>query len=96
MKTFPAFAITFLALISAPAIMRADYRNIEFPTSEYDALGFRVASIPEPSPLLLAALAVAGLASRRRTSRHDDELAKVAKLAAPQGIALRCFHQNFL
>jgi len=41
-------------------------RYDDLPTGESDNIGFRVASIPEPSTLLLAALASVGLLMRRR------------------------------
>jgi sulfatase modifying factor 1 len=40
-----------------------------FPTSASSVIGFRVASIPEPSTLLLAALSALGLLMRRRSLR---------------------------
>lgn len=42
--------------------------------------GFRVASIPEPSTLILTAFVIAGMAARRRTSRSDDESATCAAI----------------
>jgi formylglycine-generating enzyme required for sulfatase activity len=36
------------------------------PTDEYDLLGFRVASVPEPSTGLLVVLGLSGLLLRRR------------------------------
>ena len=36
------------------------------PSDEYDLIGFRVASIPEPSTLLLGALASVGMLLRRK------------------------------
>jgi len=48
-------------------ILRADFRfDIRIPTGEFISVGFRVASIPEPSTLLLGALASVGLLLRRR------------------------------
>jgi len=44
-------------------VLRVSHIN---PTSESDSIGFRVASIPEPSTLLLGALAGIGLMLRRR------------------------------
>jgi hypothetical protein len=50
----------------------------------YEMVGFRVAHIPEPSALLLAALAGAGFAARRRTSRHDSKPSVLSARAAPR------------
>jgi len=41
-------------------------RTLSGPSSEFPGVGFRVASIPEPSTLFLGALATVGLLMRRR------------------------------
>jgi formylglycine-generating enzyme required for sulfatase activity len=52
--------------------LSAGYVDGGFPPAERADWGFRVASTPEPSTLLFAALAAAGFAARRRASRHDE------------------------
>jgi formylglycine-generating enzyme required for sulfatase activity len=54
-----------------PGLMAANYRLGYQPTFESDSVGFRVASIPEPSALALAALGTLGLLAcvRRRIAR---------------------------
>lgn len=47
-------------------ILRADFRDGFLPTLESSTVGFRVASVPEPSTALLGSLAVCGLMMRRR------------------------------
>ncbi len=52
------------------------FRRIEVPTFEYHGEGFRVASIPEPGPLLLGACGALALLPRRRppgpsADRHE-------------------------
>lgn len=51
-----------------PNDLRADVRNGNSPTTEDIFVGFRVATVPEPSVLALATLAVPG-ATRRRAHR---------------------------
>ncbi len=51
---------------SSFVLLRADVRIDYNPTSENAVFGFRVASIPEPSTVLLGALAAVGLLMRRR------------------------------
>lgn len=46
-------------------ILRADYRDGFFPTLENPTVGFRVASIPEPSTVLLGVIAAVGILMRR-------------------------------
>jgi formylglycine-generating enzyme required for sulfatase activity len=46
--------------------LRSSFRTSDPPMSSYGALGFRVASVPEPSALALLAVAAVGLASRRK------------------------------
>ncbi|TWT86742.1 Formylglycine-generating sulfatase enzyme [Pseudobythopirellula maris] len=45
--------------------LRADTRSIPVPTLEDYSFGFRVATVPEPSSLLMGALAAVGLMKRR-------------------------------
>ncbi|MFV2070387.1 MAG: PEP-CTERM sorting domain-containing protein [Pirellulales bacterium] len=45
--------------------MLASTRNIGGPINEFNYIGFRIASIPEPSTLLLGAIATVGLLMRR-------------------------------
>jgi formylglycine-generating enzyme required for sulfatase activity len=54
---------------SGPFHLPAHYRNHDHPANFYINVGFRVASIPEPSTLLLGAMASFGLLLRRRPLR---------------------------
>ena len=49
---------------SDPLVLSAIWNFPYEPTHEEDAIGFRVASIPEPSTMLMGALAAAGLRTR--------------------------------
>jgi formylglycine-generating enzyme required for sulfatase activity len=51
----------------------ASFRHYEHPAGEDNVIGFRVATVPEPSSLFLAGLGAAGLAivSRRRACRSS-------------------------
>ncbi|NOY42096.1 MAG: SUMF1/EgtB/PvdO family nonheme iron enzyme [Planctomycetes bacterium] len=53
-------------LDDSSSFLPASYRSSINPTSELGGIGFRVASIPEPSSLLLGAMASMGLLVRRR------------------------------
>lgn len=54
--------------------MRASSRNYDLPTFEGDNLGFRVASVPEPSTYLLVLLGAGALyALRRRQGRSKNQ-----------------------
>ncbi|WP_146575145.1 SUMF1/EgtB/PvdO family nonheme iron enzyme [Botrimarina hoheduenensis] len=46
--------------------LRAGFRNLGSPTFEDSGVGFRVATVPEPSAVLMGALAACGLLLRRR------------------------------
>lgn len=50
---------------SSSVLLSAD-RDVFNPTVEFNDIGFRVASIPEPSTLLLGALTTVGILMRRR------------------------------
>jgi len=50
-------------------LLAASDRNSFNPTSEFGSVGFRVASIPEPSTLLLGAMATVGMLMRRRCEK---------------------------
>ncbi|TWT42859.1 SUMF1/EgtB/PvdO family nonheme iron enzyme [Botrimarina hoheduenensis] len=47
-------------------ILRAVNQNLSLPTNEFSDVGFRVATVPEPSSVLMGALAAAGVLGRRR------------------------------
>ena len=47
-------------------VLRASYRNLTDPTVEDDLIGFRVASVPEPTSLLLTMLAGGVMLARRK------------------------------
>lgn len=49
-------------------ILAASFRNSLPPTFESESLGFRVASVPEPSAYLLTVLSASALLTRRRRS----------------------------
>ena len=49
-----------------PVILAAGYSIFDGPTGEYDKVGFRVASIPEPSTALLVLTGLGSLALRHR------------------------------
>lgn len=51
--------------------VRADFRFSANPRVEAPSVGFRVATVPEPSTVLLGALATGGLLIRRRGSDHS-------------------------
>ena len=51
---------------SFSGVLLSSYRLSGIPTDEEFDVGFRVASIPEPSTLLIGALASAGVLLRRR------------------------------
>ena len=46
--------------------LAASYRDFGVPSNEGDDVGFRVASIPEPSTMLFGSLAAAGLMLRTK------------------------------
>ncbi len=52
--------------LSHRSFMAASFRSAGDPAHGFDSAGFRVASIPEPSTLLLGAMATVGLLMRRR------------------------------
>jgi len=53
-----------------PSDLAASSRNISYPTNEYSDVGFRLASVPEPTTATLRAVALALLATRRRRTRN--------------------------
>lgn len=55
---------------SGSDFLQASARNMTSPTSEDGTMGFRVASIPEPSSFLLAAFGLLGLLGWRRRRRR--------------------------
>jgi len=48
--------------------LAASYRNVDSPTGENSFVGFRIASVPEPSAYLLTVLSASVLLTRRRRS----------------------------
>ncbi|MCA9101328.1 MAG: SUMF1/EgtB/PvdO family nonheme iron enzyme [Planctomycetales bacterium] len=54
------------SFLSRASNLHADYRSLFYPALEGNSVGFRVATVPEPSTMLLGALAVVGLLMRRR------------------------------
>ena len=54
------------SLGSGDVFLRASFRVDDGPTGEYDDVGFRVASVPEPSGLVLTVLASGLMLVRRK------------------------------
>ena len=59
------------AWVASDDVLRASSRGTGVPAAEFNAIGFRVASIPEPScTMLMLSAGLAGLLGKRRTARR--------------------------
>lgn len=54
------------SFLGGEANLRASSRSSSFPTSEFDTIGFRVASVPEPTSMVLTMLASGMMLIRRK------------------------------
>ena len=64
--------------------LRSSYGLDDVPTDEFFDLGFRVASVPEPSSVILLFIGIVALAiARRRVPRRSALRARAARIVAP-------------
>jgi len=80
------------SLTVLPFRLASSTRDDAHPAWEADLLGFRVASIPEPAPMLLHACALATLALLRRRARSDR--GSVVRGTIPAGSWRRAPHSG--
>ena len=63
---FVAWVAWRVVATSTPNYLAASYRNNDYPTYEDYAIGFRVASVPEPGSIALLVCGLVSLICRRR------------------------------